>query len=225
MSSTLKKAHSPPIIFAHFWELTVPSLLEVPAVVKKIYQESLTKINEDSSVGHGTRGGAPEFLTNAQPFFETFTTNDNKVLLQDGQNIFEKVLDTYALKNVEDKTENFEKVNEKFIDNKLNFDKLEAASRLDHIIIHGHKDPNQNYQINGYETQEQLEIYIIEAAVKVEIEIKPEHISFAHRIGQRPRNSQGEPRLREDSQRFCYPVLFKFVKRAKNEALMRQKKI
>ena len=134
------------------------------------------------------------------------------------------VLDRFALKDVEAKKVMYEKVSDKLIDNKLYLDKLEAASRSDHIILHGHAEPAQNYNINGYETQEQFEKYIIEAAGKVGVEIKSEHISFAHRIGQRPRNATGGPRLRENGENFCCPILFKFIKRAKKEALMRQKK-
>ena len=144
--------------------------------------------------------------------------------MQNVENMLAKLVDRFAEKINEDKAEIYSKVNNKLIDYKLDHDRLDAANRLDHIILHGHSEPNKNYQPKGYETQEELESYIIEAAGKVGIEIKSEHISFAHRIGKKPVNASGGPKLRENGSRFARPIIFKLVKRAMKEAIMRQKK-
>ena len=200
------------------------NMQEMTPSVSKNFSDSLAKFNEDKPVGHGTRGGAPELLQSAQPFFENFTSNNNNLILSNVEYMLERLVDRFAKQSKEDKAEIYSKVSNKFVDHKLDHDKLDAMNRLDHIILHGHSEPAKNYQPNGYETQEEFEGYIIEAASNVGIDIKSEHISFAHRIGKRPVNAQGGPRLLRNGNKFARPIIFKLVKRAKKEELMRQKK-
>ena len=107
---------------------------------------------------------------------------------------------------------------------KVNTDRVETHIRQDNIILIGHEEPSSNYTTSGRETTDELENVLIDVGNKIGVTIDKNHISDAFRIGKRPVNSDGSPKLRHNGSKVCRPILFKLLKRSTKTALLQQKK-
>ena len=110
------------------------------------------------------------------------------------------------------------------LDHKLQMDKIETFNRQDNIIVIGYEEPAQNYQTYGRESPEDMENILINIGSKVGVSIDANHISDGFRMGKRPVNSDGSPKLRQDGSKFSRPICFRLNKRFKKTELLRSKK-
>ena len=117
-----------------------------------------------------------------------------------------------------------DKCQEKVLNQTLLMDKMDATIRQDNVILIGQKEPASNYERYGRESENDLEGYLIDAAGKVGITIKPEEISFAYRIGSGHKEKNQAPKRRSNGENVARPILFRFAKRAKRVELLKAKK-
>ena len=99
------------------------------------------------------------------------------------------------------------------------FDKLEAHDREDNLIFLNIEEPE-----TGFESDEVIEQKIIDVLKDINIELKNEHISVAHRIGKKLLDGNGM-RVRNDNGSIkSRPVIVRFSKKAKKFEIARKKK-
>ena len=117
-----------------------------------------------------------------------------------------------------------DKCQEKLLDQTIAMDKLDAMNRQDNIILIGQEEHPSNYERFGRESEDILEGYLINAAEKVGVTIKPEEISYAYRIGSGHKEKNHTPKKRANGDNVARPILFRFAKRAKRVELLKTKK-
>ena len=102
---------------------------------------------------------------------------------------------------------------ENVFNQRLILDRYDNYSRQDHVILLGHKEPDTNYEPYGKETQEDFENILLNIGQKVGIDIKSEHISLAHRLGNNHKDSDNNKKFRADGTTpISRPLLFKISK-------------
>ena len=103
-------------------------------------------------------------------------------------------------------------------------DKQDALIRQDNLLLFGCKEPSKNYENFGRETEEELEDILISVGAKVNVALKPEHISVAYRIGNNHKFPDNSPKKTQSGDNVARPILFKFSKKAKRSELFKNKK-
>ena len=91
------------------------------------------------------------------------------------------------------------------------FDKLEAHDRDDNLVFLNLDEPE-----TGFETDEVVEQKIIDVVKEINVDLKNQEISVAHRFGKKIRNEDGSFKAR--------PVICRFSKKAKKTEIARKKK-
>ena len=164
-----------------------------------------------------TRSGAStspptleQFVQVATPLFISSLTSSLKLVIP---SLCEKIKDTTA------------SLSQSKIDQKLNVDRIETYNRQDNIILFGYEEPSNNYTQYGRESPEELKDVLITAGNKVGLTIDRNHISDGFRMGKRPVNSDGSPKMRPGGLKFFRPIFFRLNKRSTKTALLQKKKV
>ena len=196
-------------------------------IVDTIWENSFKKYKDETNtnIGRVTRNSeeikTDEILENQRPFFSSVFTSmfshNNMEMMKMMELLIRKVV-TEVNQGLISNTNN------KLIDLAIENDRLDSINRLDNILVIGHIEPDKNYDQYGRETQDELENILINAANKVDIEIKREEISIAYRVGKRPILVDGQPKLRRGGDQFACPIFFKLNKRAKKAMILSEKK-
>ena len=193
-----------------------------------IWDDTLKRFKEENPNGIETRSSSENTLEKQKPFFASLLdsafSNNNAKMISEMEAIFRRVLDEKEETRRKEFKDLVKATNEKLLDLNIVNDRLDTAARQDNLILIGQEEPAHNYTQYGYETQEELENLLIDAALKAEISLRPEDISMAHRIGRKPITAGGAPKKKPDGTKVARPILYKFIKRAKNIEILRAKK-
>ena len=211
---------------------------QIGGFVDNIWDTTLKRYKEENltNVGMETRSSSvietDNTLEKQKPFFSSllnsaFSNNNalvHRQMMIEMEAIFRRVLDEKEESRKEEINGLVKATNGKLLDLNIINDRLDTNTRQDNLILIGQEEPSNNYTQYGYETQEELENLLIEAASKVDIIIKPEEISTAHRIGRKPVTPGGAPKKNRDGTKVARPILYKLNKRAKKTEILRAKK-
>ena len=204
---------------------------QINHIVEKSIEDSLKLFKDENteSIGKDTRTTAAiemnEILEKQKPFFANLLgfmiRSNNEIMMSNMESMLRRIIDE---KDAERHTE-IQKIrsdtSDKTLDLVLKIDKLETQNRQDNIILFGHEEPVGNYSAYGRESVEELENILINAAEKVSVQLNPDHISEAFRMGKPPR---GPPKFTSSGTKVARPIMYKLIKRSKKTELLRAKK-